>query len=97
MNTNTEKEIQIKLVDQLHNAVAQISNFCFEIKKFFITTLFVVLTFILTFTNKSLDIAIFITTYIISFCFWFLDATAYFYQVKLRAKIDNKLNKIRLL
>ena len=29
-----EDELDWKLLDQLHTAVAQISNFCFEIKNF---------------------------------------------------------------
>ncbi len=51
----------------------------------------------MTFTNKSLDLSLFIITYIITLCFWFLDATSYYYQVKLRANIDIRLDKIRSL
>lgn len=92
-SSNIEKEIQI--IDQLHNAVSQLSSFCFEIKKFFITTLFIVLTFATIFTQKKLDPSLFLITYIITLCFWFLDSTAYYYQVKLRIKMDERFNKVR--
>jgi hypothetical protein len=81
-------ELDWKLLDQLHGAVSQISSFCFEIKKFCVTTLFVVLAFIIKFTSDKLDHSIFVTGLIIPLCFWFLDATGYFYQVKLRGMMD---------
>lgn len=81
-------ELDWKLLDQLHGAVSQISSFCFEIKKFCVTTLFVVLAFIIKFTSDKLDQSIFVTGLIIPLCFWFLDATGYFYQVKLRGMMD---------
>lgn len=79
-----EDELDWKLLDQLHTAVAQISSFCFEIKKFCVTTLLAVLMFVLKFTSDKLDESIFIAGFLITFCFWFLDSIAYFYQVKLR-------------
>ncbi|QPR86228.1 hypothetical protein [Aeromonas hydrophila] len=83
-----EDELDWKLLDQLHTAVAQISNFCFEIKKFCVTTLLAVLMFVLKFTSDKLDESIFIAGFLITFCFWFLDSTAYFYQVKLRGMME---------
>ncbi len=82
-------ELDWKLLDQLHGAVSQISSFCFEIKKFCVTTLFVVLAFIVKFTSDKLDHSIFVTGLIIPLCFWFLDATGYFYQVKLRGMMES--------
>ena len=49
-----QDELDWKLLDQLHGAVAQISNFCFEIKKFCVTTLFVAMTLIIKFTSDKL-------------------------------------------
>jgi len=90
-------ELNLKQIDQLHNATLQFSNFCFEIKKTCITTIFIVLTFVVTFTNKKLDVSIFIISYIIVTCFWFLDSTAYFYQVKLRTNMKEKFNTVLTL
>jgi hypothetical protein len=85
---STEEEIDWKLLDQLHGAVSQISNFCFEVKKFCVTTLFAAITVVLTITAKRLDHSVFIIGLLISFCFWFLDATGYYYQVKLRGMME---------
>lgn len=90
-------ELNLKQIDQLHNATLQFSNFCFEIKKTCIATIFIVLTFVVTFTNKELDLSVFIISYITVLCFWLLDSTAYFYQVKLRIAMNSKFNKVREL
>ncbi|MGI2183969.1 hypothetical protein ACRN9F_17260 [Shewanella oncorhynchi] len=83
-----QDELDWKLLDQLHGAVAQISSFCFEIKKFCVTTLFIVLTLMAKFTSDKLDHSLFVAGLMIPLCFWFLDATGYFYQVKLRGTMQ---------
>ena len=90
-------ELNLKQIDQLHNATLQFSNFCFEIKKTCIATIFIVLTFVVTFTNKELDLSIFIISYITVICFWLLDSTAYFYQVKLRTMMNGKFSTVLTL
>lgn len=67
-----EDELDWKLLDQLYGVVSQISNFCFETKKFCVTTEFVVLTLLAKFTSDKLDQALFITGLAIPVCFWFL-------------------------
>lgn len=84
-----QDELDWKLLDQLHGVVAQISSFCFEIKKFCVTTLFVVMTLMVKFTSDKLDHSIFVAGLLIPICFWFLDATGYFYQVKLRGTMES--------
>jgi hypothetical protein len=83
-----QDELDWKLLDQLYGVVAQISNFCFETKKFCVTTEFVVLALMVKFTKDSLDDSIFVAGLLIPLCFWFLDATGYFYQVKLRGTME---------
>lgn len=83
-----QDELDWKLLDQLSGVVSQISSFCFEIKKFCVTTLFVVLTLMAKFTNDKLDHSIFVAGLCIPLCFWFLDSTGYFYQVKLRGTME---------
>lgn len=90
-----EDELDWKLLDQLHNIVSQISSFCFEIKKFCVTTEFVVLTLIVRFTGDKLDHSLFVTGAIIALSFWFLDAVAYYYQVKLRGTMDAIQSRLR--
>jgi hypothetical protein len=46
-----QDELDWKLLDQLYGVVAQISSFCFETKKFCVTTEFVVLTLMIKFTE----------------------------------------------
>jgi hypothetical protein len=84
-----QDELDWKLLDQLYGVVAQISSFCFETKKFCVTTEFVVLTLMVKFTNDTLDHSIFVAALVIPLCFWFLDATGYFYQVKLRGTMES--------
>jgi hypothetical protein len=83
-----EDELDWKLLDQLYGVVSQISGFCFEIKKFCVTTVFVVLTLLVKFTKDRLDHSLFVAGFVIPLCFWFLDAVAYYYQVKLRGSMD---------
>lgn len=83
-----QDELDWKLLDQLSGVVSQISSFCFETKKFCVTTLFVVITLMAKFTAEKLDDAIFIAGLCIPLCFWFLDSTGYFYQVKLRGTME---------
>lgn len=67
-----EDELDWKLFDQLHGVVSQISSFCFETKKFCVTTAFVVLTLMINFTGDKLDHSLFVTGLVIPLCFWFL-------------------------
>lgn len=90
-----EDEIDWKIIDQLHGVVSQISGYCFDIKKFCVTTLFVVMTLLAKFSSGKLDNSFFITGSIIPICFWLLDSIAYFYQVKLRGKMEEHYDKIR--
>lgn len=83
-----QDELDWKLLDQLHGVVMQISNFCFETKKLCVAIEFVVLALMAKFTKESLDHSIFVAAIVIPVSFWFLDATAYFYQVKLRGTME---------
>lgn len=80
-------ELDWKLLDQLHVAVSQFSGFCFEIKKFCVTTEFVVISLIATLA-KSIDASMFVAGAVIAVSFWILDATAYYYQVKVRSRME---------
>lgn len=83
-----QDELDWKLLDQLSGVVSQISSFCFETKKFCVTTLFVVLTLMVKFTSDKLDHSIFTAGLCIPLSFWFLDSTGYFYQVKIRGTME---------
>lgn len=74
-------------IDQLHKAVLQLSNNCFEIKKLCVTILVAAATLIATFTSRQLDTSIFVAGIIITGFFWILDSQSYYYQEKLRARM----------
>lgn len=89
-----QDEVDWKEIDQLHGAVGQISNFCFETKKSCVTVEFVVLGLIATFTNKKLDDSIFLAALTIPTLFLLLDSIGYYYQRKLRNKMEGCKIKI---
>lgn len=91
-----EDELDWQLLDQLYGVVSQISNFCFETKKFCVTTEFVVLTLLAKFTTDKLDRSLFVTALAIPICFWFLDSVAYFYQVSIRGTMDGIRERIKV-
>lgn len=84
-----DDELDWKLLEQLHSVVSQISSFCFETKKFCVTTEFVVLALFARFTSDKLDHSLFVMGLVIPLCFWFLDAVGYYYQVKIRGTIES--------
>jgi len=90
-----EDELDWKLLDQLYGVVSQISNFCFETKKFCVTTEFVVLTLLVKFTNDKLDHSLFVAGLAIPIGFWFLDSVAYYYQVSLRGTMEKIRERIK--
>ncbi len=83
-----DDELDWKLLDQLYGVVVQMSNFCFEIKKFCVTTQFIVITLLVKFTGDKLDHSLFVAGLAIPIAFWFLDSVAYYYQVKLRGTME---------
>jgi hypothetical protein len=91
-----QDELDFKLLDQFHAVVLQLSGFCFETKKFCVTTEFIVLPLIAKFTKDELDSSIFIAALLIPICFWVLDSVAYFYQVKLRGIMKEIHNRLSL-
>src|ERR1043165_4608666 len=84
-----DDELDWKQFDQLHEVCSQISSFCFETKKLCVTTLFVVLALMVKLTSDKLDHSLFVAGFLIALCFWFVDAVAYYYQVKLRGVMDD--------
>lgn len=91
-----QDELDLKLLDQFHAVVLQLSGFCFETKKFCVTTEFIVLPLIAKFTKDKLDSSIFVAAFLIPICFWILDSVAYFYQVKLRGMMKEINNRLSL-
>jgi hypothetical protein len=72
-------------LDQLHNATLKAADTCFELKKLCATVLVPTATLVAVFTNKQLDVAVFVAGLIVVFAFWLADSTGYYYQRKLRS------------
>ncbi|OPC03170.1 hypothetical protein BAS10_17800 [Elizabethkingia meningoseptica] len=84
-----EDEIDWKIIEQLHNATARFSSSSLEFKKIYFAIIGIATPIIFKLSGEKFDIALLISPLIISFFFWFLDSFTYYYQEKLREKMDN--------
>ena len=95
---NNRKEIQDKLnwdnINQLHNAVSNFSRQSFDIKKLWITVEISVITLLSSLKVGDIDFAVLIIELVVIF-FYFLDSMTYYYQNKLRYKMEAERNAIR--
>lgn len=78
-------EIDRLSIDQLHEAVLQLSSNCFELKKLCTLLLVSAGTLIAAFTDDKLDPSMFVAGVVITIFFWLLDSQSYYYQEKIRA------------
>ena len=90
-----EDELDWNLLDQLHKVVLQISSFCFHTKQICLTVDIAVIGLLIKFTVDMLDTSIFVAGLLIPLCFWFLDAVAYFHQVKVRGIMDSIRDRLQ--
>ena len=86
-----EDELDWKDVDQLHQATLQISKSCFDYKKLCISFLGVSTAIIVKFTESSLNHTVFVLGLLICVGFWISDATAYYFQRKLRIQLNDRM------
>ena len=88
---NNRKEIQDKLnwdnINQLHNAVSNFSRQSFDIKKLWITVEISLITLLSSLKVGDIDFAVLIIELVVFF-FYFLDSMTYYYQNKLRYKME---------
>lgn len=82
-------------IDQIHKAVLQISSNCFELKKLCATVLVSAGTLLSTFLGWHINRALVCGGLIITAFFWVLDAQSFYYQRKLRDRMDLLNNNIR--
>lgn len=90
-----DDEIDWKIIDQLHAATMNFSSTSIEIKKLLFVLIGVAVPTLITLARDTLDISLFITLYVLILTFWFLDGFTYYYQEKLRAKMDSIFNRIK--
>jgi hypothetical protein len=80
----TADDLDREQLEQLHAATLKASDSCFELKKLCATVLVPTGTLVAVFTNKKLNLAVFIAGLLVITAFWLADAVGYFYQRKLR-------------
>lgn len=90
-----DDEIDWKIIDQLHTATINFSSTSLDLKKLFFVLIGIAVPTIIKLAGNKLDISLFITLYLLGFTFWFLDSFTYFYQEKLREKMDRHFSNIK--
>lgn len=90
-----DDDIDWKVIDQLHSATNNFSSTSLELKKLFFVLVGIAVPSLIKLAGDKLDISFFITFYILISTFWFLDSFTYFYQEKLREKMDERFNQIK--
>lgn len=90
-----EDEIDWKVIDQLHTATNFFASTSTELKKIFFTLIVIAIPTLIKLSGDKLDKALFISIFILTFLFWILDSYTYFYQDKLREKMNSLFNNIK--
>ena len=88
--TSCEDELDWKDVDQLHQAILQISKSCFEYKKLCVGFFGIAIALVVKFTENPLNHAVFSIGLLICVGFWISDATAYYFQKRLRNQLEDR-------
>lgn len=90
-----EDEVDWVIIDQLHSATSRFSTASIELKKMFIILIGISIPAIIKLTDSKLDESLFVTIYVLTLTFWYLDGFTYFYQENLRAKMDERFEKLK--
>jgi hypothetical protein len=90
-----EDEIDWKVIDQLHTATVNFSTSSLELKKLYFVLVGITVPSLIKLSGDKLDLSLFITLYILTFTFWFMDSFTYFYQEKLREKMNEHFTEIK--
>jgi len=90
-----DDEIDWKIIDQLHSATVNFSSTSLELKKLLFVLIGIAVPSLIKLGGDKLDLSLFITIYVLTVSFWFLDSFTYFYQEKLREKMDRLFQRIK--
>lgn len=91
-----EDEIDWKIIDQLHTATLNFSTTSLELKKLLFVLVGITVPSLIKLAGDKLDTSLFVTIYLLAATFWFLDSFTYFYQEKLREKMDKHFSQIKM-
>ncbi|CAM3413284.1 hypothetical protein [Flavobacterium chungbukense] len=90
-----EDEIDWKVIDQLHTATNFFASTSTELKKLYFTLIAIAIPTLIKLSQDSLDKSLFISIFTLTILFWLLDSYTYFYQDKLREKMNILFNQIK--
>ncbi len=92
---SVQDEIDWKIIDQLHSATLNFSSTSLELKKLLFVLIGIAVPTLIKLAGDSLDLSLFITIYLLSITFWFLDSLTYYYQESLRERMDKRFSQIK--
>ena len=96
-NEQLQDELDKLQIEQLHQVVLRLSVNSFEIKKLCITVIVSASVLVASFTDRKLDLSIFLAAAIIISFFYILDVQVYYYQQKIRIRMriihDRMMNR----
>jgi hypothetical protein len=96
MYTKTlDDEVDWKIIDQLHAATLNFSSTSLELKKLFFVLVGIAVPALIKLAGNKLDLSLFITLYLLTVTFWFVDSFTYYYQEKTRIKMDTLFSNIK--
>lgn len=87
--------LKLKEIDQLDSAILQFSKNTLATKKICASLLVGIVAIILKLTNNSLDLSIYVSSFITILIFWIIDSNSYYYQRKLRIRMNKLVNELR--
>jgi hypothetical protein len=90
-----EDQIDWKIIDQIHAETMNFSKTSLELKKLFFLLISIAVPSLFKISGDRVELSLFITLYLLSITFWSLDSFTYFYQEKLRLKMDQHFTRIR--
>ena len=93
-NEQMRDELDKLQIEQLHQVVLRLSANSFEIKKLCITVIVSASVLVASFTDRQLDLSIFLAAAIIVAFFYMLDVQVYYYQEKIRIQMKVIHNSI---
>jgi len=92
---SVQDEIDWKIIDQLHSATLNFSSTSLELKKLLFVLIGIAVPSLIKLAGDKLDLSLFVTIYLLSITFWFLDSLTYYYQENLREKMDKRFSQIK--
>lgn len=95
-NKSCLDEIDFSKAEQMHAATLQISKTSFDFKKLCVSFLGATMAFIINFTNTKIDHILFVVGLVLILGFWISDATGYYYQRRLRYRIEERFQEIAI-